>query len=151
MSIKLLSVFGLGMIGLWEGVPAGFALRLAPLLIGLVAALGSIFATLLVTLLGDRVRERLHARLLGGRADGAAGERPERLIDRVWRRYGIVGLGLLGPGLTGAPLGMVLGMFLRAPVGRLLPWTLAGILLWALALTVLGALGIAGVGHLVRS
>jgi len=150
VSLKLLSVFGLGMIGLWEGVPAGFALRLAPLVIGLVSALGSIFATLLITLLGDRVRARLHERLLKRRGDGAAGERPERLIDRVWRRYGIVGLGLLGPGLTGAPLGMVLGLFLRAPAGRLLPWMLAGILLWALALTVLGALGIAGVGRLVH-
>jgi hypothetical protein len=150
VSLKLLSVFGLGMIGLWEGVPAGFALRLTPLLIGLLSALGSICATLLVTLLGDRVRARLHARLLRSRDDSAGGQRPERLIDRVWRRYGIVGLGLLGPGITGAPLGMVLGLFLRAPVGRLLPWTLAGILLWALVLTTLGALGIAGVGHLVR-
>ena len=45
---------------------------------------------------------------------------------------------------------MVLGLFLRAPAGRLLPWMLVGILLWALGLTVLGALGIAGVGRLVH-
>ena len=124
MWIKLLSVFGLGMIGLWEGIPAGFALRLHPVAIGAVAGAGSICATLLVVALGEPVR----ARLLRSRAE-TAGSGKERMIDRVWRRYGLIGLGLLAPALTGAPIGVALGLWLRAPVGRLLRWAILGIVL----------------------
>ncbi|MCU1282724.1 MAG: small multi-drug export protein [bacterium] len=144
MWIKLLSVFGFGVIGLWEGIPAGFALRLHPLVIGALSAAGSLSATLLVLLLGDRIRTRL-AR---PRTDDGS-PRGERMIDRVWQRYGIVGLGLLSPCLTGAPIGVALGLFLRAPAGRLLWWTTLGILLWTVILTVIGMLGSAGVLRLL--
>jgi hypothetical protein len=142
--IKALSVFGLGMIGLWEGVPAGFALRLHPVATGALSAVGSTVATLLVTLLGDRVRARLLRR-----RGAESGPKKERMIDRVWRRYGIVGLGLLAPVLTGAPLGVAFGLFLRAPTTRLLLWSIIGIVLWSAVLTAAGAFGIAGVGHLI--
>lgn len=146
MLIKLLSVFGFGMIGLWEGIPAGFALRLHPVVTGAISAAGSLSATLLVLLLGERVRSRLVRR---PRQDENAVPK-ERLIDRVWRRYGIIGLGLASPGLVGAPLGVALGLVLRAPAGRLLSWTALGVLLWTLALTTVGVLGKAGILQLMH-
>jgi hypothetical protein len=143
LSLKLLSVFGLGIIGLWEAIPAGFALRLHPLTIGVLSGAGSFLAALTVLLLGERLRERLLRR------KPPTGEpRPERLIDRVWRNYGILGLGLLGPGITGAPLGIALGLSLRAPARRLMGWMSAGIVLWTLALTFVGMLGTAGLVRL---
>jgi hypothetical protein len=143
MWLKLLSVFAFGMIGLWEGVPAGFVLKLHPVVIGVASGAGSLSATLLVALLGERLRARLLRRR------GPAAEAPrERLIDRVWRRYGIIGLGLLAPVLTGAPIGVALGLLLRAPAPRLLFWSTLGIALWAIALTAAGALGVAGITHL---
>lgn len=144
MRLALLAVFGLGMTGLWQGVPAGFALRLHPLLTGVTAAAGSFVATLLVVILGDKLR----ARLLRPKKSPEAAPR-ERLIDRVWRRYGVVGLGLLGPGLTGAPLGAALGLSLRVPARQLLIWLSLGIMLWSLALTLIGLFGIAGVLRLL--
>jgi hypothetical protein len=135
-------VFALGMIGLWEGIPAGFVLRLPPVAIGAASGAGSLSATLLVLVLGDRLR----ARLVRPRADGD-GAPKERAIDRVWRRYGIIGFGLLAPVLTGAPLGVALGLLLRAPAARLLFWTVLGLVLWTVLLTVAGALGIAGFAH----
>src|SRR5258708_3396622 len=118
------------MIGLWEGIPLGFVLRLSPLAIGLASALGSMAATLIVMLLGERVRALL-VRRRGGVRPGEG----ERLIDRIWRRYGIIGLGLLAPCLTGAPVGVALGLVLRAPAGRLLFWLLIGIVLWTVVMT----------------
>ena len=73
----------------------------------------------------------------------------DRLIDRVWRRYGVVGLGLLGPGLTGAPLGAALGLSLRVQARQLLGWLSLGIALWSLALTLVGMLGTAGILRLL--
>jgi hypothetical protein len=144
MMFKLLSVFGFGMIGLWEGIPLGFVLRLPPLLIGLFSALGSAAATLLVVVLGKRLRSWL----LRHRTPQKEGQK-ERLIDRIWHRWGIIGLGLLAPCLTGAPLGVALGLFLRAPAGRLLFWLLLGIVLWSALLTGAGVYGSAGVRRLI--
>jgi hypothetical protein len=142
--LKILSVFGAGMIGLWEGIPAGLALRLPPLVIGVTSAAGSTTATLLVLLLGERLRTRL---LRGRNSDEP---RRERMIDRIWRRYGIIGLGLASPCLTGAPIGVALGLLLRAPAGKLLLWSLIGIAAWAVILTTLGALSTEGVLRLLH-
>jgi hypothetical protein len=141
---RLLSVFALGMIGLWEGIPLGFVLRLPPLAIGLASALGSTIAMLLVLLLGEGIRARLARR----RGAGSAVQK-ERLIDRVWRSYGLVGFALLAPGLLGAPIGVATGILLGAPTRRLVPWLLAGIALWSVILTVAGAYGSAGIRALI--
>jgi hypothetical protein len=140
---KLLSVFALGMVGLWEGIPLGFVLGLPPLVTGLTSAIGSTVATVLAMLVGERIRIRLAAR----RAKG--GPPRDRLIDRIWRRYGIVGFGLLAPCLIGAPAGVALGLFLRAPAGRLLFWLIAGIGVWAVILTGAGAYGSEGIRRLI--
>jgi hypothetical protein len=136
--VKLCSVFGCGMLGLWASVPLGFVLRLPPVLVGAVSALGSTTAALIVLVLGEGLRARLV------RPGGRSEVRKDRLIDRVWQSYGIVGFALLAPGLLGAPLGVATGLVLGAPARRLLPWLLVGISLWTLALTVLGAYGSAG-------
>ncbi len=132
------------MIGLWEGIPLGFVLRLPPLAIGLASALGSTTATLIVMLLGERVRARL-VRRTGAASPGDG----QRLIDRVWRRYGIIGLGVLAPCLTGAPIGIALGLVLRAPAGRLLFWLLIGIVAWTVLLTGAGVYGTGGIRRLI--
>ena len=109
------------MVGLWEGIPLGFVLGLPPFLTGLTSAIGSTVATLLAMLVGERIRARLAAK----RAKG--GPPRDRLIDRIWRSYGMMGFGLVAPCLIGAPAGVALGLLLRAPSGKLLFWLIAGI------------------------
>lgn len=140
MWLKWLAVFGLGMTGLWQGIPAGFALRLHPVATALLAGTGSLLATVLVLVLGDKLRDRLMRRK---KKDGEIPR--ERLIDRIWRRYGVVGLGLLGPGLTGAPLAAALGLSLGVVWRRMLFWLTLGIVLWSLGMTVAGMAGTAGI------
>jgi len=146
MTTELLAVFGLGMVGLWEGIPLGFVLHLPPLVTGLVSGLGSTAATLIVLLLGEGVRARLARR---GAQDGR--EKRERWIDRAWRSYGVVGFSLLAPGLIGAPLGVATGLLLGAPARRLVPWLIVGIAVWTVILTTAGAYGAAGIRAVVAS
>ena len=131
------------MVGLWEGIPLGFILGLPPLLTGLTSAIGSTVATLLAMLLGERIRARVAAKR------AKSGPPRDRLIDRIWHRYGVVGFGLVAPCLIGAPAGVALGLFLRAPSGRLLFWLITGIGLWAVILTWAGAYGSEGVRRLI--
>lgn len=141
--IKLLTVLGLGALELWAAIPAGLALKLHPVAVGITAAIGAMLGVLAVVLLGDRVRTWLVRRHGKQEEKGRNG-----LIYRIWDRYGVVGLGLLAPLLTGAPLGAALGITLGVPAGRLLFWMSLGTVLWSAGLTLAGTLGLAGIESL---
>ena len=76
---------------------------------------------------------------LKGTADSTSSENPdqpqkenkrEKFLKKVWDRYGVVGLGLLAPLITGVPLGAFIGISLGSPHGKLMLWTCIGIVLW---------------------
>lgn len=129
------SVFGLGILELWAGIPAGFALGLPPWLTGLAAGAGSVLGALLVILLGDRLRNWILRKRGKEKSE-------ESRMHRIWNRYGVAGLGLLSPLLTGAPLGAALGVAFGASPRRLLAWMSIGIAAWSVILTTLAALGV---------
>ncbi len=138
---KVLAVVGTGAVELWAAIPLGLALGLNPVVVGAASALGAILSAAAVILIGGPVR-RWAVRRLG------PGSRRGRRARRVWERYGLIGLGLASPLLTGAPLGAALGVALGAPAGRLLAWMSIGIAVWSGLLTAASALGWAGLGHL---
>jgi membrane protein DedA with SNARE-associated domain len=137
---EILTVFGLGAFELWAAIPAGFVLKLHPFTTAIVAAIGAFVGASLVLILGERMR----IWLLRRRADRNE-EVKTRRIHQIWQRYGVVGLGLLAPLLTGAPLGVAVGLLFGAPASRLLFWISIGIAIWTTILTLIGVLGIAGI------
>jgi len=56
LAAKLLTVLGLGALEIWAAIPAGLALNLHPIVVGVVAASGGILGALAVVSLGERVR-----------------------------------------------------------------------------------------------
>jgi len=138
--LKFLSVFALASFELWAAVPLGLAMKLSPALTGIATASGAILGVVVVIALGSRVRDWMLKKKKAEQAKGV--EQKERLIIRIWKQYGVAGLGLLGPLLVGAPLGAAIGVSLGAPSTRLLFWMTIGILLWTAGLTVAGVAGI---------
>lgn len=138
--MKLLTVFGLGALELWAAIPMGLALKLHPVVIGIASAIGAILGAVVITLLGKHARTWL-VRRYGGKDE----TRQHGYISKIWHRYGVIGLGLLAPLLTGAPLAVVLGLTLGAPPYRLLLWVCLGIVLWSILLTAIGAFGLASI------
>jgi len=63
-------------------------------------------------------------------------------IERVWKRYGIPGVALQAPLLTGPLLATILALGLGAPPRPLLGWMLASVVFWGMALTAAAALGL---------
>lgn len=146
--LKLVTVFGLGAVELWAAIPAGLALKLNPLATGITAAAGTMLAVLVVVFLGERVRGWLARwRKAGSEAEDQG--RQGRAF-RIWYRYGVVGLGLLAPLITGAPLGAALAVTLGAATRRLVFWMGVGIALWSALLTAAGALGFVGAEKLME-
>jgi hypothetical protein len=138
--IKFFSVFALASVEFWAAVPLGLAMKLDPLLTGLATASGAVLGVVIVITLGSRVRDWMLKKKKVEQTTG--GEQKERLIIRIWNKYGVAGLGLLGPLLVGAPLGAAIGVSLGAATSRLLFWMTMGILLWTAGLTVAGVVGI---------
>ncbi len=57
-------------------------------------------------------------------------------------KYGVIGLGLLLPGIFGPMLGMAIGITVVSATKRLLIWALIGNVIWSILLAGIGALGI---------
>ena len=133
---KFITVTGLGIIELWAAIPAGTALKLHPLLNGLAAGLGAIIGALLVILIGDRLRNWLLKKKENK-------QKNKGQIYRIWNKYGVIGLGMLSPLITGASLGAAMGISLGASPKRLLFWMSIGIVFWTILLTAISTFGFA--------
>ena len=132
---QYLIVFGTAILELWAAIPAGFAINVDPLSIVILSSLGAFSGSLLVMLLGTGLQKLI---LKGHRqAEGR-----EMKLAKIWRKYGVVGLGLLAPLLTGAPIGIAIGLAFKAGKGRLLLFTAIGIVFWSTAITLAGYFGL---------
>jgi membrane protein DedA with SNARE-associated domain len=140
--VQIFSVFLLAVIELWSAIPAGLALGLNPVLIGICAASGAILGTFVVIWVGDRFRKWL--------LRNHSNNNPKKpgVVQRIWQRYGLIGLGLLAPLLSGAPLGAALGISLGAQKASLMFWMSLGIIFWTAILTTLGEFGIQGIQNI---
>jgi uncharacterized membrane protein YdjX (TVP38/TMEM64 family) len=124
-------------IELWAAIPTGTALKLYPLLNGIASALGAIIGAAVVIFFGDRLRNGLLKKK-------KKGEKNKGRIYRIWEKYGVIGLGMLSPLITGAPLGAAIGILLGASPRRLIIWISIGIVIWTIILTTISTLGFAG-------
>ena len=131
--LKLLSTAALGAVDLWAGIPLGLALGFPPVLSGIAATSGGLVGAVLATVAGERLQHRLYSR-------GWLSKWRKR-IERVWERYGILGVAFQAPILTGAPLGTLAALRLGATAKRLLFWMCVSLVLWGALLTGAAALG----------
>jgi hypothetical protein len=132
--LKLLSTAAAGALDVWVGIFTGVALGLHPVLSGIVSIVSALVGVTLVVLGGERLQGRIYrSRRLA--------RRRER-IERVWKRYGIPGVALQAPLLTGPIVATILALGLGAPPRPLLGWMIASIVLWGAVLTGAAALGI---------
>ncbi|MCK9220962.1 MAG: small multi-drug export protein [Bacteroidales bacterium] len=141
--IKFITVMGLGIIELWAAIPAGTALKLHPLLNGIASAVGAIIGAVVAIFFGDRLRQWLLKKR-------EKKEKNKGRIYRIWEKYGVIGLGMLSPLLTGAPIGAAIGISWGASPKRLIIWMSIGIVIWTVILTAISTLGFAGFQMLKR-
>ena len=130
---KILSTAVAGALDVWVGIITGLALGLSPALSGAVSIASAILGVALVVAFGGRLRELIYrSRRLA--------KRRER-IERVWKRYGIPGVALQAPLLTGPVLATLLALALGAPARPLLLWMLASVVFWGAVIAGAAAVG----------
>lgn len=136
---RIVSVFALAFFSFWPAIPAGLALGLAPPLVIATTTLSYVCGVALVLLPGERLRAWVLRRF-----NRQAVDAPPGVLGRVWARWGVIGLGLLGPMTVGAQLGAGLGLALRAKPRVLFVWMALGALAWSTLLTLAVTLGVLG-------
>lgn len=134
---SLLIVFLTGILELWLAVPLGFILKLPPIITAIISALGSVTSALIVAFAGSNLRSRF-LKWRYGSDEALKGGR----MYKIWKDYGVIGLGILSPLLFGAPLGTAVGIVFGAERNKLLLWITIGIVIWSAGLTTAVYLGI---------
>lgn len=103
----VVTIFGFGFFYLVGAVPAGVALGFSPAMAALIAWCGYASGAAVMTLVGEPVRNWLARKL-----KIPVEHDPEKLVWKVWSRFGLAGLGLLAPVSIGPQAGCVLAMTL---------------------------------------
>jgi Ca2+/H+ antiporter, TMEM165/GDT1 family len=146
-------------------IPAGIAVGLSPVPVALLALAGNATTVAMVTLAGDRLRawwrrRRGSERAPAGAAAGAhaavgtgvdASAAPEPAdpsggrggrARRIAERWGVPGLALIAPLVTGSHIGAMAALGLGAHRTRVLGWMIAGLAVWTVVTTLAAVLGL---------
>ena len=130
-------MFLLGILELWVAIPAGFLLQLNPFFTALASSLGAITSVIVILFIGEKIRDKLSEKYYNKEPG-----RRTRLLQSVWEKYGVIGLGLLSPLLFGAPLGAAIGVALGSDRSKLILWMSIGIIIWSVGLTLAAIQGL---------
>ncbi len=135
--LHLLVLFCVGAFGLWMAIPVGLAYGFSPVVIAITIIMGSATSTTLVYIFGSKLKRYI----LSKRGERYLGKSKAKMHDYL-NKYGVIGLGLLLPGVFGPALGMAIGITIVRDTKRLWLWSLAGNVIWSILMASIGALGI---------
>ena len=117
----------LGALDLWVGIPTGLILGLPPVMSGAAATAGGLLGATLVTLAGERLQRWIYNRHWFAK-------RRQR-VERLWNRYGLIGVAFQSPVLAGTLLSTLIALGLGAPARKLLFWIGVSLVFWGSVLT----------------
>jgi hypothetical protein len=133
----IISTFGLAFFYFIAAIPAGTALGLPIWVAALTAGVSYAAGVIVVVLIGAPLRERIIKRF-----NISTTHDPNKLIWRVWDRYGLIGLSLLAPVTLGAQIGALIGLSLGVKPRSLVIGMSLGIIPWCIGIGVAVALGL---------
>ncbi len=123
-------------------VPAAILAGLPAGPVVLLAAAGNIATIVPAIYLGERIRGWWQRRRGGTYRDTPGPSGRSGRGRRVFDRYGLAGLALLGPLVTGIHVAALVAVGAGAPRRRTLLWLAAGVTAWSLATGILTVVGI---------
>jgi membrane protein YqaA with SNARE-associated domain len=135
--LEMLTVAGLASFEIYAAIPTGFAFELSPWNIFFASVAGGLAGVFVTAYLGDKIR-KLFTR---GKAPKEKKSKPS-LAHRIWLKYGIIGLGLVGTMTVGAPACIAVGIGFNAPLRKLLTWCCIGVIARCALFTTIGYYGV---------
>ncbi len=115
-------------------IPVAAAIGLQPLPVAIVVFAGNTLPVFVIVFGIDLWRER-RGKKAGANRAARHGKRRQWAL-RVWNSYGLPGLALAAPLITGIHLATIIALFFRPDRGRLLFWMTLSLALWTAALVI---------------
>ncbi|MFD1030432.1 small multi-drug export protein [Metaplanococcus flavidus] len=119
-------------------IPLGIVWGLSPFWVMLVAFVGNMVTVLALIIGFDRFKIWYNKRQ---EAKGKPENKKSERAKRIWNKYGLPGLAMLGPILIGTHIAAFIGMTLGATKKTTTVWLTISIAVWTLAFGILTALG----------
>ena len=119
-------------------IPLGIIRGLSPFWVMILAFTGNILTVLFVIFGFERVKIWMNSRKT---KDSAAKDKRTERGTRIWNRYGMPGVALLGPVLIGTHIAAFIGLILGAKKANATIWMVISIGLWTLIFGIATALG----------
>lgn len=119
-------------------IPLGIVWGLSPAWVMITAFAGNMLTVMLLIVGFDKFR------IWYDKRQQEKGKEPSKKNDRavrIWNKYGLPGLSLLGPILIGTHIAAFIGMTLGATKRNTTVWMIISIGVWTLAFGILTALG----------
>jgi len=136
MLLKFFTVAGLATFEIYAAIPAGFAFSLSPLSIFFASVVGGIAGVYVATYLGDYLRKLFYK-------NKPKKEKPKTgVVYKIWDKFGVIGLGLLGTIIVGAPISIGVGVGFNVPLQKMLAWCCLGVLIRCALYTTIGHYGL---------
>ena len=139
MIYKILTVIGLATFEIYAAIPAGFAFKLHPIEIFSYSVLGGLIGVFVAAYLGDIIRKWLST-FRKTKFDIVTKE--PGFVLKIWQKYGVIGLGLLGTMSVGAPISIGIGVSFNVPTNKMVFWCSLGVILRCAIFTAIGYYGL---------
>jgi len=127
--LKASALFLAGMTGIVKAIPVGVALKMSIVAIGSYVSLGSITTVFILYFSGEPLKKWITKKWSKEKMEKKKGR-----FALLLERYGVVGVGLLTPGILGPITSIIIGLVVLKDTSRLMPYLVAGILLWSFVL-----------------
>lgn len=137
MFLKMITVAGLATFEIYAAIPAGFAFGLSPWSILFASIIGGLAGVFVAGFLGDKIRALFHKK----KPTAETAEKKHPFILRLWKKYGVIGLGFLGTFFVGAPVSIAIGVGLNAEIKKLVAWCCIGVVVRCIVFTAIGYYG----------
>ena len=139
MIYKILTVIGLATFEIYAAIPAGFAFNLHPIEIFSYSVLGGLIGVFVAAYLGDIIRKWL-SKFRKTKVNKETKE--PGFVLKIWQKYGVIGLGLLGTMSVGAPISIGIGVSFNVPTNKMVFWCSLGVILRCAIFTAIGYYGL---------
>ena len=134
--LKAAALFIAGMTGIVKAIPVGVALEMTVAEIGVYVSLGSIATVFILFFSGASLKKRITKKWSKEKMEKRKGR-----FAVLLEKYGVVGVGLLTPGILGPITSVIIGLLVLKDTARLMPYLVAGIIIWSFALAFVAVTG----------
>ena len=119
-------------------IPLGIVWGLSPFWVMVVAFVGNMLTVLALIIGFDKFKDWYNERQ---EKKGKTNNKKSERAKRIWNKYGLPGLAILGPILIGTHIAAFIGMTLGATKKNTTVWLTISIAVWTLAFGILTSLG----------